>query len=114
MVELINPLVEKQYPKKGYKVRQAVGIDTSDLFVARTGVRGSNDLVWVGRAANIAAKLCSLRRGNYASWATASTYNAMSKDVKYARDGVTSMWEARTWNEQSLTVYCSTYYRGPS
>ena len=33
-----------------------LGIDTSKLFVARTGIRKSNDLVWVGRAANYAAK----------------------------------------------------------
>ena len=41
---------------------QSVGIDTCELFIARTGIRGSNDLVWVGHAANYAAKL-SDRRG---------------------------------------------------
>ena len=52
------------YPKTEYKIKQAVGVDTSKLFVARTGIRGSNDLVWVGRAANYAAKLSALRDGN--------------------------------------------------
>jgi len=34
-------------------LNHVVGVDTSELFVARTGVRGSNDLVWVGRVAHM-------------------------------------------------------------
>jgi len=41
-----------------------VGIDTSALFVARIGVRNDNDLVWVGRAANYAAKLTEIPEDN--------------------------------------------------
>ena len=55
--QIINPLIKLHYPDKHYVMSHGVGIDTSDLFVAKTGVRGSNDLVWVGRAANYAAKL---------------------------------------------------------
>ena len=40
-------------------MRQSVGVDTSELLVAKTGIRTVNDLVWVGRAANYAAKLSS-------------------------------------------------------
>jgi hypothetical protein len=43
--EIINPAIKAQYPESTYDVRQSVGIDTSELFVARTGIRGSNDLV---------------------------------------------------------------------
>jgi hypothetical protein len=42
--EIINPLRRKQYPNNSYSVRQVIGIDTSKLFAARTGVRGANDL----------------------------------------------------------------------
>ena len=55
--EIINPAIRDQYPNDRYAVSHVVGIDTSKLFVARIGVRGDNDLVWVGRAANYAAKL---------------------------------------------------------
>ena len=58
---VVNTAIKKQYPNTSYSVAHAVGIDTGKLFVARTGIRGSNDLVWVGRAANYAAKLCDLR-----------------------------------------------------
>jgi len=111
VVKIINPKIREVYPKTpaDFVVRQAVGIDTSELFVARTGIRGSNDLVWVGRAANFAAKLCSLRSGNYASWITKSVYDACHASAKTAGDG-SSMWESRTWGAQdSMTVYRSAY-----
>ena len=61
--KVINPAIQERYPSEGYTIKHVVGIDTSHLFVARTGIRGgANDLVWVGRAANYAAKL-SARAG---------------------------------------------------
>ncbi|MGA2537956.1 MAG: adenylate/guanylate cyclase domain-containing protein, partial [Terracidiphilus sp.] len=43
---------------------QTVGVDVGQIHVARAGVRLDNDLIWVGRAPNIAAKLSSVREGN--------------------------------------------------
>ena len=94
VTKIINPVLKKCYPKTNYKVKQVVGIDTSKLFVARTGIRNSNDLVWVGRAANYAAKLCSLSP-NYPSRLTAAVYNQLPQSVKYSNEGK-SMWEAFT------------------
>ena len=56
---IINPLI-KEVRKSDFVLRQVVGIDNSTLMAAQTGIRGTNDLVWVGRAANWAAKLCSI------------------------------------------------------
>jgi class 3 adenylate cyclase len=109
VLKIINPMIEAQYPGKGYTVRQSVGIDTGALFVTRTGVRGSNDLVWVGAAANIAAKLCALRVDNYASWITKAGYDRLDQDVKMS--GATNMWEQRSWTAQGgVTIYCSGYH----
>ncbi|GHH04726.1 adenylate/guanylate cyclase domain-containing protein [Comamonas sp. JC664] len=107
VTQLINPALNKQYPNKQYEVRQAVGVDTSELFVARTGIRGSNDLVWVGRAANYAAKLCSLRSESYASWITKDVFDAMLEEVKTSSDG-RPMWEQRIWTARNnMTIYRS-------
>ncbi len=107
VTEIINPLVKKYYPAKNYSVKQVVGIDTSELFVARTGIRGSNDLVWVGRAANYAAKLCSLSP-DYPSRLTEAVYNKLNKSAKYS-DGK-SMWEAATWNGmKGMRIYRSAW-----
>jgi class 3 adenylate cyclase len=66
---IINPLLQKHYPQYTYQLKHVIGIDTSELFVARIGVRKDSDLVWVGRAANYAAKLCSLS-DKYATYIT--------------------------------------------
>jgi class 3 adenylate cyclase len=94
-INVLNPAIKKQYPSTTYEVKHTVGVDTSDLWVARTGIRGSNDLVWVGRAANHAAKLCTLGP-EYPSWITNEVYTAMSDSVKTSSNG-RPMWEARTW-----------------
>jgi class 3 adenylate cyclase len=33
-----------------FQIRHVIGIDTSEIRAARTGVRGDNDLVWIGTA----------------------------------------------------------------
>lgn len=105
---IINPAIKNQY-NNNYTVKQVVGIDTSPLFVARTGIRGSNDLVWVGRSANYAAKLTTLS-SDYASRITESVYNKIHKSAKYSNDGE-AMWEKVTWtNMGDMTVYRSTWW----
>ena len=83
--QIINPALKSQYPQSNYSVKQVVGIDTSSLFVARTGIRGSNDLVWVGRAANHAAKL-SARPGKPTK-VTDSVYQRINENLKYTPNG---------------------------
>lgn len=106
--DIINPAIAVHYPNFAYRVKHAVGVDTSPLFVARTGIRGSNDLVWVGRAANYAAKMCSLRDDIYASWITDDVYNSMSSTAKNSQDG-RNMWEQRSWTARGIAVYRSSW-----
>lgn len=111
-VEVINPALRAQYPKSTYEVRHVTGVDTSKLFVTRTGVRGANDLVWVGRAANHAAKLTGLS-SDYPSWITAEVFNSMNDEAKSSTDG-RSMWEARTWTAMDhRSIYRSAWRWGP-
>ena len=106
VTEIINPILKKCHPKTKYRVQQVVGIDTSKLFVARTGIRKSNDLVWVGRAANYAAKLC-LGSARYPSRLSKAVYDKLSDSVKYADDDKrTPIWKKTTWNNK--TIYRST------
>ncbi len=109
--KILNPAVKLQYPENPYEIKQSVGVDTCELWVSRTGVRGSNDLVWVGRAANYAAKLCSLRESNYTSYITANVYNSLHDSVKYTDKK--PMWENRTWKAKNLTVYRSNWIWTP-
>jgi class 3 adenylate cyclase len=105
---IVNPALNEQYPDRSYRVRQTVGIDTSKLFVARTGIRGANDLVWVGRAANYAAKLTALSP-DYPTRITADVYNMLHVSMK-TYEGK-SIWEPATWTDMNgLPIYRSTWW----
>ena len=105
----INPRIRNHYKTTTYQLKQAVGIDSSKLLVAKTGAWGSNDLVWVGRAANYAAKLCSLREGSKASFITPAVYDKLSGDTKTGGDPPRSMWEKVTWKETGTEIYQSSW-----
>lgn len=92
--KILNPAIKELYTSTQFQVGQTVGIDTSKLFIARTGVRGSNDLVWVGRAANYAAKLTELN-SDYSTWITASVYEKLNENAKFCEGK--PVWEARPW-----------------
>jgi class 3 adenylate cyclase len=105
-LKIIQPALQKQYPNKVYTLRHVVGIDTSSLFVARTGIRGANDLVWVGRAANYAAKLSALS-SDYSTRITKDVYDRLHVSVK-EKDGK-NLWSAATWTAMNnLGIYRST------
>ena len=106
---IVNPALKAQYPDTDYDLKHVVGVDTSELLVGRIGVRNDNDLVWVGRAANYAAKLSALNEG-FATYITDSVYGQMHDKVKYALGGE-DMWESRTWTAMNkMTIYRTNYY----
>jgi class 3 adenylate cyclase len=105
--KIVNPALAEQYPKTSNLVRQVVGIDTSTLHVARTGVWGSNDLVWVGRAANYAAKLSAINDPIYSTFITEDVYHSLLNDAKLS-DGK-SMWEKRDETINGIPIYQSSW-----
>lgn len=106
---VINPALKAQYPDTDFTVRQVVGIDRSPLWVARIGAKGDNDLVWVGRAANYAAKLTELD-ADYPTWITGDVFRAMRDNVKFGENGG-AMWEQRFWTAMNnMEVYRSNWY----
>ena len=100
VIKIVNPAIQDIY-KSDFSLKQTVGIDTSSLLVARTGIRGSNDLVWVGSAANWAAKLSGISEQPYATFITKAVFDAMSKPVKYGPEGK-GMWEERSWKGKTI------------
>jgi class 3 adenylate cyclase len=106
---IIQPAIKNQYPSSPYVMKHVVGIDTSDLFVAQAGIRGSRDLYWVGRAANYAAKNTTLS-DDYPTWITHSVHDNSDKSVKNATDG-RDMWEERSWTAMdNMRIYRSSFW----
>lgn len=97
--EIIRPMAEKKFPSlavKGYELCHCVGVDRGDVLVVRAGVRGSNDLVFVGTAPNLAAKLSTIRDGIYNIYITSTVFDSMLDEVKYQDESSksTNMWTA--------------------
>ena len=111
--EIINPAIKDQYPNPRYSLNQVVGVDTSQLFVARTGIRGANDLVWVGRAANYAAKLSGRSGDN--TQITREVYHRLEDRLKRGRHpiwGDQSVWSSRTSGEIGYkTIYTTSAWQ---
>ncbi len=106
---IINPAIRSQYTSETYLLKHVVGIHGGKLFVARTGVRGANDLVWVGRAANYAAKLAALPDAD-TTYITAEVHDNLNSQVKTWTDG-RHMWEAVRWdNFDNRIIYRSNWW----
>lgn len=105
--KIVNPALKAQYPKTEFEVKQVVGIDVSSIRAARTGVRGGNDVVWVGRAANYAAKLTELNLAER-TWITKDVYDELDSASKLSQQ--TSMWKSFEWTQNGkLPIYGSTW-----
>jgi class 3 adenylate cyclase len=106
---IINPALLNQYPDVSYKVRHHVGIDTSSLFVSRIGVRNDNDLVWVGRAANYAAKLCAIDENNTV-FITDEVFQMLNDVAKNGGQPKRLMWKERKWSQMGdKRIYSSAW-----
>nr|WP_250849071.1 adenylate/guanylate cyclase domain-containing protein [Paenarthrobacter nicotinovorans] len=106
--EILQPAIKASYPKSTYVLKQKVGVDTSALFVARTGIRGSNDLVWVGNAANNAAKMAALPT-TYSTYISAASYNMLLDSSKYGGPNKKNMWTDLGKDQLGYTIYGSTW-----
>ena len=104
--EILRPAIRKQYPKDTFVLNHTIGIDTSSLRAARVGVKGDNDIVWIGKAANYAAKLCS--ESERPIWITKAVYDGMNDKVKFSKG--THMWNKFNWSSMSnIEIFGTTY-----
>lgn len=102
---IINPAITRQYQHTAFELGHVVGVDTSRVMAARIGVRGANDLVWVGRAANHAAKMASLS-SDFQTRISSQVYDAIIAELKTSDDG-RDMWERVTWTGMNREIYRS-------
>ena len=93
---VVNPAIKTQYGEAAYQMKHVIGVDTSPIFACRIGVRNDNDIVWVGRAANYAAKLSSIN-GNYPVYITGAVFDSLDDSSKLGGDPRRIMWEERVW-----------------
>lgn len=117
MQYIVEPTLYAELPhleSGGFQVRMSMGIASGQAFITRAGVRGSSDLVSIGRAPNVAAKLSDVRKEpHYRIYITSDVYNCLLDASRFDDDG-NDMWvsyRTEVGGEQ-MTVYRSSYYWG--
>jgi len=123
VIEVLRPKFARYPPfaSSGLSIRHGTGIDVGEVFVARTGIRRNNDLVWVGRAPNIAAKLASIREGTFTTYVTDAVFSELDDSTYWHQPGggvsKKIMWHYWNWPDAPAGMrpesYRSSYYWRP-
>lgn len=99
--------------KNEIKIHQACGIDAGTVRAVRAGIRNSNDLIWIGRAPSLAAKLSDIRAFPHCTFITKAVYDRLRESSKFP-DGKT-IWESSSlaFAGTSEPIYRSNWMKRP-
>lgn len=116
VTQVIRGELDSQYPRSlaEWTMEQGIGIATGEALIVRGGVRGDNDLVSVGDAPNIAAKLSEIRNG-YPLHVTDAVHDNAHESVRQKLDG-TSFWVPGTdptIGGKVIGTWMASYWRKP-
>ncbi|MEA4968084.1 MAG: adenylate/guanylate cyclase domain-containing protein [Bacteroidaceae bacterium] len=105
LVSKINEEIPKSFNTQ-YKLNFGVGIDTSNIFATRTGMWNYNDIVWLGKASNYAAKYSELGKNPNNIVISKNVYDRLRDNVKNSNGR--NMWNFDVIN--GLSVYKTSYH----
>lgn len=116
VAQILDPKAKARFKSirdNNIDIRHAVGIDRGIVRAVRAGIRNSNDLVWIGKAPSLAAKLSDCRESPYHTFITKRVYDQLSTDAKVSQGK--DMWESRsfTFAGAAEPVYRSSWTRRP-
>jgi adenylate cyclase len=115
---IVRPILEKNLPSlvsQGWVLRHCTGIASGKALIVRGGVRGHNDLVSIGRAPNVAAKLSDVRNWPYRTYITEEVFNKLADKAKHSSKNEL-MWDGPVTREvggEKITVYKSSWWVEP-
>lgn len=114
--EVIKPKLMTKWPKLEalWDMDHAVGVATGEAMIIRGGVRDNNDLVSIGKAPNIAAKLSDIR-STKTLYITKDVYAVLNDKAKFSADG-TDMWGEypdQEIGDTAVAVYASNWWKTP-
>lgn len=95
--EVLRPQFRTYFEKNAKALGNALdfsigcGLDDGDIFAVRVGIKGTNDVAWVGRPTNTAAKLASFPEPNRVR-VTRAVYQRLQANRK--KQGEKSIWSA--------------------
>ena len=84
--KILKPMLEdhfKSLSSSSFQISHCVGIDTGSFLAVKAGLRNANDIVWIGRPPNLAAKLSEIREENYSEYITNEVFQGLNNSLKY-------------------------------
>lgn len=114
--QVINPYLKERLASgnSNWTAAHRVGIDDGKTFIVRGGARDSSDLISIGHAPNIAAKLSGVRGESGSITVTSSVHGYLLE--KNLTSGEKSMWvgpTTRSVGPHSVRTHSSSWYRQP-
>lgn len=121
VLEIIRPAIKSNWSdgEDFCNISHRVGVDTGESLIVRGGARNNNDLISVGGAPNIAAKLSDLKN-SYATYVTDRVHGELTDDLLYYEsNGFRRNCWSRLYSPIQIggtynTVYGSSVYWGIS
>ncbi|WP_257899437.1 adenylate/guanylate cyclase domain-containing protein [Rhodococcus qingshengii] len=114
----VTPAIHAEIPSlksNGWNLKQSSGIATGKTLLARAGFRDNDDMISIGVAPNLAAKLSDIRStGDDAKFVTRigkGTYSGLSDDAKLSNGK--DMWQGtytKTFGGKEYAYYRSSYH----
>jgi class 3 adenylate cyclase len=109
---IINPTFLAKYAALHRVLKHTVGVDCGKVLIAKTGVRVDSDLVWVGPAANYAAKLNSFigLDAAYPTRISAAVFSKLTDAALYGANRA-SVWQGPYSNFPNQQHFRSGFHR---
>lgn len=103
----------KSIANNNIKLKCGIGVDYGTSRAVRAGIRNSNDLIWVGRPPNLAAKLSDIREYPYSVIIHQDVYDVLEDSDKYVEGK--HIWENRnyTLSNVSHSIYRTKWFKFP-
>lgn len=113
---VLKPKISEKWPTvpSRWTPKHAVGVAHGEAMIVRGGVVGENDLISIGRAPNIAAKLSDIRGAKYL-YITDGVYSALKPPAKMATsdESFWSRYTDQTIGGNTVKVYASNWWKKP-
>jgi class 3 adenylate cyclase len=105
--EVVLPAIKAKFNEE---VDYGIGLDYGRVLVIRNGIRGTNDLSFVGTATNLSAKLSDAGHSPYHIWVSQRVHQRLS--ANNVTSNGKSMWDASKFEfaGKSIPVFRSNYY----
>ncbi len=111
---VIQPKLRAKWDSFKWTMDHGIGIDSGEALLVRGGVFGVNDLISIGSAPNIAAKLSEERVYQKYLFVSETVHNSLIDATRYA--GGVNMWQqmgVKSYGGKYIRTYASNYWWEP-